>query len=77
MSYSSGNYLKNKIKAFLAGQPRTGLVVLLLRRSEFNHSIAQSRDDNVPSEFGTNPAEVVGFFRYMKKSSACLPSEGK
>jgi hypothetical protein len=24
-----------------------------------------------------NPAEVVGFFRYMKKSSACLPSEGK
>jgi hypothetical protein len=26
---------------------------------------------------GSNPAEAVGFFRYMKKSSACLPSEGK
>jgi hypothetical protein len=26
---------------------------------------------------GSNPAEVVGFFRYMKKSSACLLSEGK
>jgi hypothetical protein len=25
---------------------------------------------------GSNPAEAVGFFR-AKKSSACLPSEGK
>jgi hypothetical protein len=31
----------------------------------------------VPEFAGSNPTEVVGFFRYMKKSSACLPSEGK
>jgi hypothetical protein len=30
-----------------------------------------------PEFVGSNPAEVVAFFRYMKKSSACLPSEGK
>jgi hypothetical protein len=31
----------------------------------------------VPEFAGSNPAEVVGFFRYRKRSSACLPSEGK
>jgi hypothetical protein len=31
----------------------------------------------VPEFTGSNPAEVVGFFRYMEKSSACLPLEGK
>jgi hypothetical protein len=31
----------------------------------------------VPEFAGSNPAEVVGFFQYVKKSSACLPSEGK
>jgi hypothetical protein len=30
----------------------------------------------VPEFAGSNPAEAVGFFR-AKKSSACLPSEGK
>jgi hypothetical protein len=30
----------------------------------------------VPKFAGSNPAEAVGFFR-AKKSSACLPSEGK
>ena len=30
----------------------------------------------VPTFAGSNPAEAVGFFR-AKKSSACLPSEGK
>ena len=30
----------------------------------------------VPKFAGSNPAEAVGFFR-GKKSSACLPSEGK
>jgi hypothetical protein len=29
-----------------------------------------------PEFAGSNPAEAVGFFR-AKKSSACLPSEGK
>ena len=32
----------------------------------------------VPKLAGSNPAEAVGFFRAeKKKSSACLPSEGK
>jgi hypothetical protein len=30
----------------------------------------------VPKFAGSNPAEAVGFLR-AKKSSACLPSEGK
>jgi hypothetical protein len=30
----------------------------------------------VPKFAGSNPAKVVGFFR-VKKSSVCLPSEGK
>ena len=30
----------------------------------------------VPKFMGSNPAEAVGFLR-AKKSSACLPSEGK
>jgi hypothetical protein len=30
----------------------------------------------VPEFAGSNPAEAVGFF-LMKKSSACLPSDGK
>ena len=56
LSYCLGNYLKHKINtgksSSLAGQPITGLVVLLLRRSESNHSTAQYRDGNVRSEFG-------------------------
>ena len=31
----------------------------------------------VPKFAGSNPAEAVGFFKGEKKSSACLPSEGK
>jgi len=31
----------------------------------------------VPEFAGSNQAEVVGFFGHLKKSSACLPSEGK
>jgi hypothetical protein len=31
----------------------------------------------VPEFAGSNPTEAVGFFSDVKKSSACLPSEGK
>ena len=42
----------------------------------YGRSISGFGGLEVPKFAGSNPAEAVGFFR-AKKSSACLPSEGK